>query len=207
MSVVAPVIDTDRLRLRPYTMGDLDDLADIRRRPDVMRYLYQGVQTREEVAAVLERRMTMQHSLRREGDSLVLAAELREASRVIGDVSLRWVSEAHRQGDIGFVFHPDYHGKGYAAEAARATLRLGFEAVSFHRIEGRCDARNRASARLMERLGMRREGQSGRERVVQGRVGQRAHLRDTRAGVASIADVTGWTAVNRRRRWRGTPAR
>lgn len=157
MTVVAPVIDTERLRLRQYEMDDLDDLADIRRRPDVMRYLYQDVQSREEVAEVLERRVTMQNALRREGDGLVLAVELRETGRVIGDVSMRWASEEHRQGDIGFTFHPDYHGKGYAAEAAREMLRLGFEAVGFHRIEGRCDARNDASARLMERLGMRRE--------------------------------------------------
>jgi RimJ/RimL family protein N-acetyltransferase len=152
-----PVIDTARLLLRPYTMADLDDLADIRRRPEVMRYLYQDVQGRDEVAEVLHRRATTQTALRSEGDGLVLAAELREAGRVIGDVSMRWVSETHRQGEIGFTFHPDYHGKGYASEAARAMLRLGFEEAGFHRVEGRCDARNDASARLMERLGMRRE--------------------------------------------------
>lgn len=157
MTIVAPVIDTERLQLRPYTKGDLDDLADIRRRPDVMRYLYEDVQGREEVAEVLERRATDQTALRREGDALVLAVELREVSRVIGDVSMRWVSEEHRQGDIGFIFHPDYHGRGYAYEASREMLRLGFEEAGFHRIEGRCDARNDASARLMERLGMRRE--------------------------------------------------
>ncbi len=157
MTIVAPVIDTERLKLRPYTPNDLDDLADIRRRPDVMRYLYQNVQGREEIAEVLHRRATVQTALRREGDGLVLAVELTEAGRVIGDVSLRWVSDEHRQGDIGFIFNPDYHGKGYAHEAAREMLRLGFEEAGFHRIEGRCDARTDASARLMERLGMRRE--------------------------------------------------
>lgn len=157
MTIVAPVIDTERLRLRPYSLEDLDDLADMRRRPDVMRYLYQDVQTRDEVVEVLHQRATIQTALRQEGDALVLAVELTETSRVIGDVSMRWVSEEHRQGDIGFIFNPDYHGKGYAHEAARELLRLGFEEAGFHRIEGRCDARNDASARLMERLGMRRE--------------------------------------------------
>jgi RimJ/RimL family protein N-acetyltransferase len=137
-------------------MADLDDLTAIRSRPDVVRYLYQETQTREEIAAMLPRRAQMD-TLRQEGDGMVLAVELRETGTVIGDVSLRWVSEAHRQGDIGFVFHPAYHGKGYAFEAAREMLRLGFERVRFRRIEGRCDARNGASARLMERLGMRRE--------------------------------------------------
>ena len=156
VSVERPVIETERLILRPYKDGDLDDLADMRRRPDVMRYLYEEVQDREAVGRVLARRTGM-HSLRREGDSLVLATELKGAGRVIGDVSMRWVSEKHRQGDTGFIFNPDYQGMGYAYEAARVMLRLGFERVGFHRIEGRCDARNTASARLMERLGMRRE--------------------------------------------------
>lgn len=157
MTIIAPVIDTERLRLRPYATADLDDLADIRRRPGVMRYLYQNVQSREEVAEVLERRAMTQSALRREGDGMVLAVELLETGKVIGDISMRWVSEANRRGDIGFVFHPGYHGRGYAAEAARELLRLGFERLRFHRMEGRCDARNDASARLMERLGMRRE--------------------------------------------------
>jgi RimJ/RimL family protein N-acetyltransferase len=156
VSLVAPTVHTDRLLLRPYRMDDLDDLFAIRSRPDVVRYLYQDAQRRDEIAAALPGRIRM-HSLEREGDGMILAVELRETSTVIGDVSLRWVSERHRQGDIGFVFHPDHHGKGYASEAAREVLRLGFETVRFHRIEGRCDARNRASARLMERLGMRRE--------------------------------------------------
>jgi RimJ/RimL family protein N-acetyltransferase len=117
---------------------------------------YWEPQSPEEIAEGHGRRTRM-HSLAREGDGLVLAAELRETGTVIGDVSLQWVSEPHRQAEIGFVFHPDYHGKGYAFEAAREMLRLGFEEADFHRIEGRCDARNTASARLLERLGMRRE--------------------------------------------------
>jgi len=156
VTVERPVIATERLLLRPYEERDLDDLAEIRGHADVTRYLYEEPQDREEVRRVLARRTRM-HSLRREGDGLVLAVVLKGTGKVIGDVSLRWTSEAHRQAEIGFVFNPDYHGKGYAYEAARELLRLGFEQAGFHRIEGRCDARNGASARLMERLGMRRE--------------------------------------------------
>jgi RimJ/RimL family protein N-acetyltransferase len=53
--------------------------------------------------------------------------------------------------------HPAYSGHGYATEASAELLRLGFERLGFHRVVGRCDARNTASASLMERLGMRRE--------------------------------------------------
>lgn len=156
VSVERPVIETERLLLRPYENRDFDDLVAMRGRPDVMRYLYEEVQDREEVRRVLARHTGM-HSLRHEGDSLVLAVELKGSGRVIGDVVLMWLSEEHRQAEVGFIFNPDYHGRGYALEAAREMLRLGFEQVGFHRVLGRCDARNTPSARLMERLGMRRE--------------------------------------------------
>lgn len=115
-------IDAERLVLRPFNDNDLDYTADVMRRPDVARYLYWDPMTPDEAAALLKRRLL---SLEREGDGLVLAAVLRETGNVIGDVSLRWVSERHRQGDIGFIFHPAAQGKGYASEAAREMLRFG----------------------------------------------------------------------------------
>ena len=66
-------------------------------------------------------------------------------------------ARAHRQGEIGFGLHPTHQGHGYAAEAGRELLRVGFEELDLHRIFGRLDDRNVASTRLMERLGLRRE--------------------------------------------------
>jgi RimJ/RimL family protein N-acetyltransferase len=156
VTVVGPRIRTERLLLRPFRPSDLSYLADVLDRPDVVRYLYWEVQTREEAAAMLERR-TRLTSLAKPGDRIILAAERVDTGEVVGDVILGWDGNGHRQGEIGFVFHPDHHGRGYASEAARAMLRLGFERAGLHRIYGRCDARNTASARLMERLGMRLE--------------------------------------------------
>lgn len=149
-------IETERLRLRPYVGADFDDLFAMHSREDVVRHLYWDVRDREQVAAMLERRMTMT-GLDKEGDALVLAVELKETGRVIGDVLLHWLSEEHRQGEIGFIFHPDFQGRGYASEATREMLRIGFADLGLHRVVGRCEAANMASARLMERLGMRQE--------------------------------------------------
>ena len=147
---------TERLILRPYGAGDLDALYETLRLPEVVRYLYWDVKDRDEAAKMLERRTTCD-AIRAEGDWLVLAVVLKEGGALLGDVVLKWESAEHRKGEIGFVFNPAYHGKGYAYEASRALLRLGFEEMRLHRIVGRCDARNTSSARLMERLGMRRE--------------------------------------------------
>ena len=80
-----------------------------------------------------------------------------ETGALIGEVSLIWRSVEARQGEIGWIFDPKFQGHGYATEAARAMLDLGFGQGDMHRISARCDVRNEASWRVMERLQMRRE--------------------------------------------------
>jgi RimJ/RimL family protein N-acetyltransferase len=72
-------------------------------------------------------------------------------------MSMQWVSEQHKTGEVGFIFDRAHQGRGYATEAARAFLAFAFERMGFHRVIGRAEARNVASARVLEKLGMRRE--------------------------------------------------
>lgn len=152
-----PIV-TDRLRLRPFTDDDLDALHAIQSRPDVARYLYWPPRTRDECVAALKTRMN-NDTLAAEGDALSLAVDLidDDQTTMVGDMVLFWRSEAHQQGELGYVMHPDFAGRGYTAEAARAMLRIGFEGFGLHRITAQCDTRNTASARVMVKLGMRRE--------------------------------------------------
>jgi RimJ/RimL family protein N-acetyltransferase len=70
---------------------------------------------------------------------------------------LRYASATHQQVEIGYVLHPDAQGQGFATEASRALVDLAFRELDAHRVFGRIDARNLASGRVLERLGMRRE--------------------------------------------------
>jgi RimJ/RimL family protein N-acetyltransferase len=160
-------IRTERLLLRLYTEDDLGDVYDIQSRPDVARYLYWGVRDRAQARGSLAMKIAAS-GLSEEGDNLTLAVVLPETGKVIGDVLLIWVSRDHRQGEIGYIFHPDFGGRGYATEAAEVVLRLGFEAYGLHRVVGRLDARNTASARVLERLGMRREAHLVQNEMVKG---------------------------------------
>jgi RimJ/RimL family protein N-acetyltransferase len=149
-------IETERLILRPLVAADLDAVHEIESREDVTRWLYHEPRTRPETEAWLAAQLSSTR-IEREGDALQLAVAHAERGELLGYALLMFRSAGHRQGEIGYVLHPRHSGHGYATEAARELLRLGFEGLDLHRIVGRLEARNQASARVLERLGMRRE--------------------------------------------------
>lgn len=157
-SVLRPTypIKTARLNLRPFTRGDLSAFHAIHSHAEVARYLYWEPHTRAQSAEALARK-TGSDALTEPGQTLALAVELADTKELIGDLTLHWTSAEHDSGEIGVILNPRHHGRGYAAEAARELFKLGFDGLGLHRIFGRCDARNIASASLMEGLGMRRE--------------------------------------------------
>ena len=129
---------------------DLTALHAIHSREDVCRWLYWGPRTREQVREVLDGLID-----RPAAAGPWFAVEQLDTPGLIGSVSLQ-LGE-HRQGELGFIFHPDHQGRGYATEAARAVLRVAFEDHELHRVYGRLEPRNVGSGRVLEKLGMRRE--------------------------------------------------
>jgi RimJ/RimL family protein N-acetyltransferase len=161
---------TERLLLRPFTDADLDDVAAYYALPDVVRYLYGDVRSRDEVRELLVARR-LRYRLVEQGDVATLAVVLAETGRVIGEVTLTWTSAVHRQGEFGFVFHPDHQGRGYASEAAARLLDLAFDELGLHRVYGRTDGNNTASAALMSRLGLRKEAHFVQNEIFKGEWG------------------------------------
>lgn len=160
-------IRTGRLLLRPLGRDDVDALLAYRSRPDVCRYVPFEPMTRE----VIEERiagMWANHSLTDEGQALTLGVVLAETGQLVGDVVLFWHSREHGGGEIGYVLNPDFGGHGYATEAARALLGLGFDSIGLHRIVARIDERNEPSVRVARRLGMRQEARLVRNEFFKG---------------------------------------
>ncbi|WP_405071075.1 GNAT family N-acetyltransferase [Kribbella sp. NBC_01510] len=149
-------IETDRLTLRRYLATDYDDLLRLQSSPDVTRFLLYSPKTPEQVKESLAGRLT-DVPMDTDGQALTVAVILRETGQHVGEVTLFVQNVEQRTGEIGFVFHPDFHGRGFAAEASIELLRLGFEELGMHRIIGRLDARNSGSANLLRRLGLRQE--------------------------------------------------
>jgi RimJ/RimL family protein N-acetyltransferase len=160
-------LESERLLLRPFAASDEEALFSIHSHPEVARWLYWEPRDEAEVQAALAKKIAGT-TLERDGDSLSLAVVLKTTSEVVGDATLFLLSAEHRQGEIGFLFHPDHHGRGYATEAAESLLRLAFEEFALHRVIGRLEPRNEASARVLERLGMRREAHFVENELVKG---------------------------------------
>ena len=131
--------------LPPHTLTLLDS------------YLYGGpAQSLDETRDSLAKKIAGS-AWAKEGDWLSAAAVERESGLTVGDMALHWVSERDRTAEIGFVFDPRHQGKGFATEAARALVDWAFTEAGMHRVIGRAEARNAASARVLEKLGMRLE--------------------------------------------------
>jgi RimJ/RimL family protein N-acetyltransferase len=158
---------TARLTLRPFEPDDLDDVASLYGRADVTRFLYWEPRDRDESLAALERSMHRTVEII-DDNVLPVAVVLTDTNRVIGDFMLRWTTNEHHQGEMGGSLHPDYHGRGLAGEVYDALMDIGFVQYSLHRIVGRCDTRNTASIRSLEKAGLHVEAHLVENEFVKG---------------------------------------
>lgn len=145
---------TERLELAPATAADADAVFAYRSLPDVARWNMSWPQDPAAFASDWQLMWQRHLMVRRDGE-------------VIGDVMLRtgdaWAqvdvkeAAAGTQAELGYVLSPEFHGHGYATEAARAALDLAFGVLGLRRVVAECFAANEPSWRLLERVGMRRE--------------------------------------------------
>lgn len=147
-------LHTDRLIIRRFSIGDIDNILDFTTHPSVSREIANMPHhDRSKMPTYIESQNRL--SLFEARTCVDLAVELKETGRVIGLLSL--VSDGHRQGEIGWGFGIDYRGRGLATEAARRLMTYAFHDCGYHRLFAGTIITNERSWRLMERLGMRKE--------------------------------------------------
>jgi aminoglycoside 6'-N-acetyltransferase len=147
-------IRTDRLALRPLVGADVDDVFAWMSDPDVARYQMYEPRTRERVAEHVAK-SSGRLALRGKGDWMEFGLDLE--GRIIGIIYFCLSEPDDGTAEIGWALTGEYHGRGYAFEAATAVLNLAFGQLEMHRVQADLDPRNAASIRLCERLGMRHE--------------------------------------------------
>jgi RimJ/RimL family protein N-acetyltransferase len=151
--MTVPLVETERLFLRSFSMEDLGDLVDILSKPEVTRYLAgDGTPSRQHVERLLER-------IKAHWDQWGYgwwAVCLKDAPKVIGWCGLGYLEESGET-EVLYMLDTPFWGKGIATEAARASLRYGFEKTDLQRIIALSFPENIASQRVMQKCGLRYE--------------------------------------------------
>lgn len=146
-------IETPRLRIRRFSLADIDDLQAVISHPSVAVETTNIPHKPQELAEYINRQNGMR--LFEPKACTDLALQRTQDRRVIGLVSL--VSNGNRQGEIGWALGIDYRRSGYATEAAQALISYLFASCGYHRVFAGTVHTNTASWKVMERLGMRKE--------------------------------------------------
>ena len=175
------------LTLRRVRRADAADLLAYRSDPAVARQQDREPFDAGRVATLIEEQSYVEPGMF--GVGLIFAVEF--AGKVVGDVPLTVNVPEHRQGEVGFNFHPQYTGRGLATRAVAAVLGFGFVQLGLHRITAATFTDNERAWRLMERVGMSPGGPFCPRRVHPRPVGGRVRLRDAGGRVAGPAPGTG----------------
>lgn len=166
MSAATP-LPAERLVLRELEEADWAAVHAYASKPEVVRFMNWGPNSEEETKAFVESVIASRSEEPRR--RFEFAVTLRADGRLIGACGLTVSDPETRQAWVGYCYHPRFWRQGYATEAARSLVAFGFEHLGLHRIFATCDVENVASARVLEKVGMRREGHLREHAWVRGR--------------------------------------
>ena len=150
-----PTLETEHLLLRPFRLSDAPDVQRLAGAKEIasttlnIPHPYEEGMAEEWISA---------HQERFEQGRLVnFAITLRSDGALIGAIGLG-IDKEHERGQLGYWIAVPYWNRGHCTEAARAVVRYGFEVLKLNRICSMHFARNPASGRVMQKIGMSREG-------------------------------------------------
>jgi RimJ/RimL family protein N-acetyltransferase len=154
--MVTDALSTPSLIIRDVQASDADAFHTYMRREDYWRDLPMEPPSTASVAGMLDR--WLEDQTKQPRTSFVMAAIDRTTGGVVGEAILHIRSQRWQQGEIGWGVSADRAGRGLGTEIGHAMLRLAFGRFHLHRVYAQCRVENRASRRIMEKLGMREEG-------------------------------------------------
>lgn len=150
-----PVLETPRLLLRPFVLSDSSEVQRLAGAPEVADTTLNLPHPYGE--GVAEAWIGSHAARFAEGAGVNYAITLRADGALMGSVGLL-VTRRHRRAELGYWLGVPFWGRGYMTEAAGALVQCGFSLLDLHKIEAARMTRNPASGRVMEKIGMTREG-------------------------------------------------
>ncbi|MFB6454114.1 GNAT family N-acetyltransferase [Chitinophaga sp. Hz27] len=150
-------IHTDRLLLRDFLQSDWASLHALYMLPETIRYNPSGYPENEAATKrLVEAWLHQSFDVDRIYYTVAIIDPVTKA--FIGMISLDLGEKKYARAEIWYKLMPEYWGRGYATEAMQAMLGFGFDELKLHRIECGCSIHNTASYKVMEKVGMKREG-------------------------------------------------
>jgi ribosomal-protein-alanine N-acetyltransferase len=150
------VITTARLRLRELEVEDTEAICALYTDPEVARYVTYRPATveecRKDLVALLEWPSGTPRS------HYHLAVTLANQDALIGWCSLDIISRSHAEAELGYALNRTYWGQGYMTEAVQALLSFGLTTPRLHRVFATYHSENHASERVLQKVGMQKEG-------------------------------------------------
>jgi [ribosomal protein S5]-alanine N-acetyltransferase len=160
-------LETERLILRDFVEEDWERVLEYGSHPLYLRYYEWIERTPDSVKAFIGWFLDQQTQVPR--FKFQLAITLKSNHLLIGNCGVRMDHAGAVEADIGYELDPNYWNRGYATEAAHAIMDFGFQRFGVHRIWAHCIADNLASAHVLEKLGMQREGRLREKEYFKGR--------------------------------------
>jgi len=151
-----PVLETPRLKLRPFEDADAEALFPIASNPNVTRYtLWDAHRSLDDCHTFLRDYAAANYLV---GVPDPYAIALKDVGDLIGAVGAHWATEKNKCLEFGFWLAEPFWGRGLAVEAGRGLLQHLFAAYDVERVQAHCMAENVPSARVLEKLGLAYEG-------------------------------------------------
>jgi ribosomal-protein-alanine N-acetyltransferase len=150
-----PVLTTERLVLRHFSIDDAADLFEVRSNPTVMQYIARPLaKTQKDALALLK---VIDDTLT-SNNGITWCISLRNNPKFIGSIGFWRIEKENHRAEIGYLLNPAYQGQGIMQEALDVVLKFGFEIMGLHSVEAKVDPLNSASIKLLERNNFVREG-------------------------------------------------
>ncbi|MFK7749578.1 MAG: GNAT family N-acetyltransferase [Kordia sp.] len=150
-------IKSDRIKLRLIKLSDLESIHTLHSLPETDEFNTLGIPKNIEETQTIITNWIAENELDTI-KSYTFAIEDNQTKKFIGLFGLKVGSEKYRRGEIWYKIHSDYWRKGFATEATNLILDFGFNTLNLHRIQAGCAVDNIGSIKVLEKVGMIREG-------------------------------------------------
>lgn len=152
-----PQLEGNRIILRPFELSDAKDIQTLAGDIEIARTTLLIPHPYPDGLA--EQWIQSQKSDYEEGTAYVFAIVMKENLKLIGAISLSGINHHHQHAELGYWVGVPYWGNGYCTEAVNVILKFGFESLNLNRIFAYFFINNPASGKVLQKVGMTREGQ------------------------------------------------